>query len=111
MGDAAGGGVSMANDPNLTPALYDPRAPAGQRYTELAQTLIARMLHSTAGLTTNGTVLVRYFKVARWGLRELMLIPPYAVLTPSLAVVLLLHTTHMLLIQLQTHTGCWLRPL
>ena len=58
MGDAARGGVAMANEPNLVPALYDPRAPAGKRYTELAQTLIPRLLHSTAGLTTNGTVLV-----------------------------------------------------
>eukprot|EP00798_Chlamydomonas_sp_ICE-L_P022370 gene22370-29473_t len=51
MGDAARGGVAMANEPNLVPALYDPQAPAGKRYTELAQTLIPRLLHSTAGLT------------------------------------------------------------
>jgi hypothetical protein len=58
MGDAAQGGVAMANNPNLWPALYNPSAPSGARYTTLAGTTIPRLLHATAGLTTNGTVLV-----------------------------------------------------
>lgn len=58
LGDAAAGGVAMLNDPNFWPVLYSPSAPAGARYTTLARSQIARLLHSTAGLTTNGTIFV-----------------------------------------------------
>ncbi|GFR50256.1 hypothetical protein Agub_g12442 [Astrephomene gubernaculifera] len=58
LGDAAAGGVAMLNEPNFWPVLYDPNAPAGRRYSTLGRSQIARLLHSTAGLTINGTVLV-----------------------------------------------------
>lgn len=58
MGDAAAGGVAMCHEPNFWPALYDPAAPEGQRYTELGRSQIARLLHSTAGLTLAGSVMV-----------------------------------------------------
>ncbi|KXZ52550.1 hypothetical protein GPECTOR_9g594 [Gonium pectorale] len=58
LGDAAQGGVAMLNEPNFTPVVYDPSAPEGSRYTTLGRSQIARLLHSTAGLTPNGTVIV-----------------------------------------------------
>ena len=58
LGDAAAGGVAMLNDPNFWPVLYSPSSPEGARYATLARSQIARLLHSTAGLTTNGTVFV-----------------------------------------------------
>ncbi|KAG1658174.1 hypothetical protein FOA52_006935 [Chlamydomonas sp. UWO 241] len=58
LGDAAAGGVAMLNDPNFWPVLYSPSAPEGVRYETLARSQIARLLHSTAGLTTNGTIFV-----------------------------------------------------
>eukprot|EP00955_Chlamydomonas_euryale_P004575 48922-Chlamydomonas_euryale.AAC.6 len=57
-GDAASGGGSRANFPNLYAELYDPDAPLGTRWTTLARSTIARMYHSTAALTVNGTILV-----------------------------------------------------
>lgn len=59
LGDAVSGGGAMCNEPNFWPVLYDPYAPEGSRYSTLARSQIARLLHSTAGLTPNGTVLVR----------------------------------------------------
>jgi hypothetical protein len=47
-----------ADDPNLTPVLYGPNKPAGQRFKELAPTLIPRMYHSTAALLPDGKILV-----------------------------------------------------
>ncbi len=58
MGDAAAGGVAMCQEPNFWPVLYDPAAPEGTRYTELGRSQIARLLHSTAGLTLAGSVMV-----------------------------------------------------
>ncbi|KAK7440787.1 hypothetical protein VKT23_016864 [Stygiomarasmius scandens] len=51
---------SDADHPALTPALYDPRAPAGQRFTQdgLPTSEIARMYHSTATLTPNASILI-----------------------------------------------------
>ncbi|EFJ52053.1 hypothetical protein VOLCADRAFT_87199 [Volvox carteri f. nagariensis] len=57
-GDSASGGDSRANYPNLFAELYDPDMPAGERVTQLGFTQIARMYHSTACLTTNGTIIV-----------------------------------------------------
>ncbi|GLI65892.1 hypothetical protein VaNZ11_009535, partial [Volvox africanus] len=57
-GDSASGGDSRANYPILFAEEYDPKAPVGARYRRMATTRIARMYHSTAGLTTNGTILV-----------------------------------------------------
>eukprot|EP00798_Chlamydomonas_sp_ICE-L_P022033 gene22033-29096_t len=57
-GDSASGGESRANYPNLWAELYDPYAPAGERYTLLNKSDVARMYHSTCILTTNGTILV-----------------------------------------------------
>ncbi|GLI65893.1 hypothetical protein VaNZ11_009537, partial [Volvox africanus] len=57
-GDSASGGDSRANYPILFAEEYDPKAPVGARYRRMATTRIARMYHSTAGLTTNGTVIV-----------------------------------------------------
>jgi len=43
------GGYSSADNPTKTPYLYDPDAPAGQRWISLGtQSSIARMYHSTA---------------------------------------------------------------
>ena len=57
-GDSASGGETRADLPNLYAELYSPDAPEGQRYTTLARSRIMRMYHSTAALTTNGTILV-----------------------------------------------------
>ncbi|GIL93152.1 hypothetical protein Vretimale_19388 [Volvox reticuliferus] len=57
-GDSASGGDSRANYPILYAEEYNPYAPVGSRYRRMATTLIARMYHSTAGLTTNGTIIV-----------------------------------------------------
>ncbi len=57
-GDAAVGGGARASYPNFWAQLYQPDLPQGQRYTTLAASTIARLYHSTAALTTNGTILV-----------------------------------------------------
>lgn len=51
-------GFASANDPNLTPVLYDPSLPVGQRMRNLASTNIARLYHSEATLLPDGSVLV-----------------------------------------------------
>eukprot|EP00198_Chlamydomonas_reinhardtii_P001901 XP_001691237.1 glyoxal or galactose oxidase [Chlamydomonas reinhardtii] len=57
-GDSASGGDSRADYPVLYAELYDPDARQGQRFTQLGWTQIPRMYHSTACLTTNGTIIV-----------------------------------------------------
>ncbi|GLC33481.1 hypothetical protein PLESTB_000079600 [Pleodorina starrii] len=57
-GDSASGGDSRANFPILFAELYDPDQPYGSRVSQLGFTQIPRMYHSTACLTTNGTVIV-----------------------------------------------------
>ncbi|KAG2484183.1 hypothetical protein HYH03_016995 [Edaphochlamys debaryana] len=57
-GDSASGGVAKANEPNLWPVLYNPEAPYGSRFRVMAKTLIPRMYHSSACLTTDGAVIV-----------------------------------------------------
>ncbi|PNH00956.1 Galactose oxidase [Tetrabaena socialis] len=81
-GDSATGGSSKAHFPQFWAVLYDPYAPPGNRFTRLARSQIARMYHSTAALTPDGTVLVAgcdrcdYFNVSvpysksPWGLPE-----------------------------------------
>jgi len=52
-------GVSNADNPVLTPVLYDPTAPVGKRFTTgLPQSAIPRMYHSTATLTPNGDIMI-----------------------------------------------------
>ncbi|KAF9269500.1 hypothetical protein L218DRAFT_993537 [Marasmius fiardii PR-910] len=53
-------GHSNADNPALTPVIYDPAAPAGSRFTSsgVPATSIPRMYHSTASLTPNGSVLL-----------------------------------------------------
>jgi hypothetical protein len=53
-------GRSLASDPNLTPAIYDPAAPAGKRWSNsgLGSSSIPRLYHSTALLLPDGSVLV-----------------------------------------------------
>lgn len=52
-------GQSNADHPVLTPWLYTPSAPKGQRFkTGLATTTIARMYHSTATLMPDASVLI-----------------------------------------------------
>ncbi|XP_057821286.2 aldehyde oxidase GLOX-like [Cryptomeria japonica] len=51
-------GWDMATDPVLTPYLYRPSAPVGQRFFTLAATSIPRMYHSTANVMTDGRVFV-----------------------------------------------------
>ncbi|GLC65599.1 hypothetical protein PLESTF_000317200 [Pleodorina starrii] len=50
--------VNQANEPNLWPVLYDPGAPYGSRMRLMARSRIARLYHSTALLTPDGSVLV-----------------------------------------------------
>lgn len=57
-GDSASGGDSRALYPNFYAEMYDPYAPLGGRWTTLARSQIARLYHSTALLTTNGTIVV-----------------------------------------------------
>lgn len=53
-------GQSYADGPLLTPAIYDPNAPAGQRWSRdgFSSSGIPRMYHSTATLLPDGSVFV-----------------------------------------------------
>ncbi|KAF5372603.1 hypothetical protein D9758_005222 [Tetrapyrgos nigripes] len=53
-------GEADQDHPALTPALYDPTAPLGERFTQegLPTSPIPRLYHSTSSLTPNGTVLL-----------------------------------------------------
>jgi len=53
-------GRSNADRPTLIPLLYDPRAPAGQRFSSegMPTSEIPRMYHSVATLTPNGDIMV-----------------------------------------------------
>ncbi|KAF5351680.1 hypothetical protein D9756_007693 [Leucocoprinus leucothites] len=53
-------GQSYADDPVLTPAIYDPNAPAGQRWSQdgLKASTVPRMYHSAATLLPDGSVMV-----------------------------------------------------
>ena len=53
-------GQSNADNPAFTPVIYDPTAAAGSRFTSagIPASAIARLYHSTATLTPNGSVLV-----------------------------------------------------
>ncbi|KAK1437557.1 hypothetical protein QVD17_03351 [Tagetes erecta] len=85
-------GWENAIDPNLTPVLYTPNKPMGQRFKELAPTTIARMYHSVAALIPDGKILVagsnphsKYLLKAEYPteLRVEKFSPPY--LDPALA--------------------------
>ncbi|KAL8265503.1 hypothetical protein R6Q59_023633 [Mikania micrantha] len=85
-------GWENAMDPNLTPVLYTPNKPMGQRFKELAPTTIARMYHSIAALIPDGKILVagsnphsKYLVKAEYPteLRVEKFSPPY--LDPALA--------------------------
>ncbi|KXN90857.1 Galactose oxidase [Leucoagaricus sp. SymC.cos] len=53
-------GQSYADDPVLTPAIYDPEAPAGQRWSQegLQASTVPRMYHSSATLLPDGSVFI-----------------------------------------------------
>ncbi|KAG0364432.1 hypothetical protein BGX24_004605 [Mortierella sp. AD032] len=51
-------GFRHGNDPIFTPAVYDPAAPLGSRFTEWEPSNIARMYHSVAMLLPDGSVFV-----------------------------------------------------
>ena len=53
-------GCSNADSPTLTPLLYDPRAPVGQRFSSegMPTSEIPRMYHSVATLTPNGDIMI-----------------------------------------------------
>ncbi|CAE6409349.1 unnamed protein product [Rhizoctonia solani] len=52
-------GMSLASGPVLTPAIYDPNAPPGQRWNRFGESsAIPRLYHSTALLLPDGSVLV-----------------------------------------------------
>jgi hypothetical protein len=53
-------GVSNADNPVLTPVLYDPTAPVGERFSTqgLPESPIPRMYHSVATLTPNGEIMI-----------------------------------------------------
>lgn len=56
-GKGSGGGL-QADNPVLTPAIYDPTAAAGKRFTSMPATAIPRLYHSVAVLLPSGEVLV-----------------------------------------------------
>jgi hypothetical protein len=53
-------GQSNADNPAFQGVLYDPTAPAGSRFSQadLPTSSIARMYHSVASLTPNGTIML-----------------------------------------------------
>ncbi|THU91947.1 hypothetical protein K435DRAFT_840774 [Dendrothele bispora CBS 962.96] len=53
-------GDSNADHPSFTPVVYDPEAPEGSRFSSkgIPSSDIARLYHSTATLTANGTILM-----------------------------------------------------
>ncbi|CCO32449.1 Galactose oxidase Short=GAO [Rhizoctonia solani AG-1 IB] len=52
-------GMSLASGPVLTPAIYNPNAPPGQRWNRFGEpSAIPRLYHSTAILLPDGSVLV-----------------------------------------------------
>ncbi|KAL3421446.1 WSC domain-containing protein [Phlyctema vagabunda] len=51
-------GFGLAQDPNLGAVLYDPSKPVNQRFTIMANTIIARLYHSEAMLLQDGRVLI-----------------------------------------------------
>lgn len=51
-------GFGLADFPNLEALLYNPALPAGQRFSKLGETIVARMYHSEAILLHDGRVLV-----------------------------------------------------
>ncbi|KIM48799.1 copper radical oxidase [Hebeloma cylindrosporum] len=53
-------GASNADNPVLTPVIYDPRAPPGQRFgsEDLPSSSIPRLYHSVATLTPTGDVMI-----------------------------------------------------
>jgi len=53
-------GQSYADDPVLTPVIYDPDAPAGQRFSSdgLQASEVPRMYHSSATLLPDGSVFI-----------------------------------------------------
>ncbi|KDR81327.1 hypothetical protein GALMADRAFT_136335 [Galerina marginata CBS 339.88] len=59
-------GNSNADNPAFTPVIYDPSAAVGSRFTSagLPASTIARMYHSTATLTPNGTIMIGGFSHA-----------------------------------------------
>jgi hypothetical protein len=61
-------GASNADNPAFQPVRYDPSAPAGSRFSSagIPASTIARMYHSTASLTPNGTILLGTFLCCSW---------------------------------------------
>ncbi|KAE9401452.1 hypothetical protein BT96DRAFT_918769 [Gymnopus androsaceus JB14] len=53
-------GSSFADNPAFTPVIYDPSAATGSRFSSdgIPASTIARMYHSTATLTPNGTIML-----------------------------------------------------
>ncbi|GAB2225321.1 hypothetical protein Droror1_Dr00006113 [Drosera rotundifolia] len=51
-------GWQCADEPNLTPLLYDPNKPQGQRFKPLKPSQIPRMYHSTSAVLPDGRILV-----------------------------------------------------
>ncbi|CAG8602698.1 17193_t:CDS:2, partial [Racocetra persica] len=51
-------GFNKGSDPVLTPVLYNPKAPAGSRFTKMQPSYIPRMYHSIAMIIPSGKVLV-----------------------------------------------------
>ncbi|KAK7272711.1 hypothetical protein RJT34_29501 [Clitoria ternatea] len=47
-----------ADEPNFTPVMYNPKKPAGQRFTVLKPSQIARMYHSTSAVLPSGKIWV-----------------------------------------------------
>jgi hypothetical protein len=74
-------GFGLGSDPNYSALLYDPTQPAGQRFSILNNTIVARMYHSEATLLFDGRVLISGSDPQTPGLPEEMRIevyvPPY----------------------------------
>jgi hypothetical protein len=62
-------GPSNADNPALTPVIYDPMAPIGHRFSSegIPATTIPRMYHSTASLTPNGSILLGKSHIVDYG--------------------------------------------
>ncbi|KAL3623824.1 hypothetical protein CASFOL_032640 [Castilleja foliolosa] len=82
---------NAAKDPNLTPLLYNPYKPKGERFKELAPSIIPRMYHSVSAVLPSGEILVAgsntngYYMLEKYGddftfpteLRVEKFAPPY----------------------------------
>ncbi|KAL3839895.1 hypothetical protein ACJIZ3_024486 [Penstemon smallii] len=61
---------NAADIPNLTPVLYSPDKPKGQRFKVLTASTIPRMYHSVSAVLPDGQILVAGSNTNEWYMRE-----------------------------------------